>query len=40
MAHQTDSNVVEAVVQLLCENGFDGLAEAVRILLNEAMRTE
>ena len=40
MAHQPDSNVVEAVVQLLCENGFDGLAEAVRILLNEAMRAE
>jgi putative transposase len=40
MAHQPDSNVVEAVVQLLCENGFDGLAEAVRILLNEAMPSE
>lgn len=40
MAHQPDSSVVEAVVQLLCENGFDGLAEAVRILLNESMRAE
>jgi putative transposase len=40
MAHQPDSTVVEAVLQLLCENGFDGLSEAVRILLNEAMRTE
>lgn len=40
MTHQPDSNVVDAVVQLLCENGFDGLAEAVRILLNEAMRAE
>jgi putative transposase len=40
MAHQPDADVVEAVVQLLCENGFGSLAEAVRILLNEAMRTE
>ena len=40
MAHQPDSSVVEVVVQLLCENGFDGLAEAVRILLNESMRAE
>jgi len=40
MAHQTDSTVVETVVQLLSENGFEGMAEAVRILLNEAMKVE
>lgn len=40
MAHQPDSSVVEAVVQLLCENGLDGMAEAIRILLNESMKVE
>jgi transposase-like protein len=40
MAHQADSNVVEAVVQLLCENGLAQMGEVVRILLNEAMRVE
>lgn len=40
MAHQPDSTVVEAVVQLLCENGLESMAEAVRILLNEAMKVE
>jgi len=40
MAHQPDSTVVEAVVQLLCENGLESMAEAVRILLNEAMKAE
>jgi putative transposase len=40
MAHQGDSNVIEAVVQLLSENGFGNMAEAMRIVLNEAMRAE
>jgi putative transposase len=40
MAHQPDFTVVEAVVQLLCENGLESMAEAVRILLNEAMKAE
>lgn len=40
MAHQPDSTVVESVVQLLCENGLESMAEAVRILLNEAMKVE
>src|SRR5579883_30223 len=40
MAHQGDSNVIEAVVQLLSENGFANMAEAMRIVLNEAMRVE
>jgi putative transposase len=40
MTHQPDSTVVEAVVQLLCENGLESMAEAVRILLNEAMKAE
>ena len=40
VAHQPESNVVETVVQLLCESGLSQMAEAVRILLNEAMRIE
>jgi len=40
MAHQSESNVVETVVQLLCESGLSQMAEAVRIILNEAMRIE
>jgi putative transposase len=40
MAHQPDSNVIETVVQLLCESGLSQMAEAVRIMLNEAMKIE
>lgn len=40
MAHQPDSSVIETVVQLLCESGLSQMAEAVRIMLNEAMRIE
>ena len=40
MAHQSECNVVDTVVQLLCESGLSQMAEAVRIMLNEAMRLE
>ena len=40
MAHQQDDNVLESVMQLLIENGFDGLADSFRILINEAMKAE
>lgn len=40
MAHQTDCNVVDTVVQLLSESGLSQMAEAMRIMLNEAMRIE
>ena len=40
MAHQGDSNLTETVVQLLNENGLNHMAEAIRLLLNEAMRIE
>jgi len=40
MTHQPESSVVETVVQLLCESGLSQMAEAVRIMLNEAMRIE
>ena len=40
MTRQDEFNAAEQAMQLLAENGMDGLAEAVRILLNEAMRIE
>jgi len=40
MTHQADSNVIETVVQLLTENGLPHMADAMRLLLNEAMRIE
>ena len=40
MAHQADDSVIETVVQLLCENGLSHMADAMRLMLNEAMRIE
>ena len=40
MAHQADDSVVETVVQLLCESGLSHMADAMRLMLNEAMRIE
>ena len=40
MAHQADNSVIEAVVQLLLEHGLPEMANAVRLMLNEAMRIE
>jgi transposase-like protein len=37
MAHQSNSNVADVVAQLLCENGLSHVAEAIRILMNQAM---
>jgi transposase-like protein len=40
MTHQLQSNELDQVLQLLCDNGFDGMAQAIEILLNEAMKLE
>ena len=40
MAHPTDPDLVNHVLQLLTEQGCDGFAEGLRILVNEAMRVE
>jgi transposase-like protein len=40
MTRQDEFNAAEQAMQLLADNGMDGLAEAIRILLNEAMRIE
>lgn len=36
MTRQIDGNTNEMVMELLIENGFDGFADVLRILLNEA----
>jgi len=40
MAHHADDSVIETVVQLLIENGLPHMTDAMRLLLNEAMRIE
>ena len=40
MTHQNQSNEVATVVQLLAKEGFEGMAHAMQILLNEAMKLE
>jgi putative transposase len=40
MTHQDQSNNTHEAVQLLAENGFDGMAQAMQLLINEAMKIE
>lgn len=40
MTHQNQSSEVATVVQLLADEGFEGMAHAMQILLNEAMKLE
>jgi transposase-like protein len=40
MTHHTDPELVNHVLQLISEQGTDGLAEGLRLLINQAMRTE
>jgi len=40
MAHHTDPELLNNVLQLLTDQGHDGFAEGLRILVNEAMRVE
>ena len=40
MTRQNDSTRFEDALECLLENGFDGMADALRILLNEAMKIE
>jgi len=40
MPHHTDPELLNNVLQLLTEQGHDGFAEGLRILVNEAMRVE
>jgi transposase-like protein len=40
MTHAVDSTVVEAAMELLSREGFEGFPEALKLLLNEAMKAE
>lgn len=40
MTHELQSNKLDQLVQLLAQEGFDGMAEAITILMNEAMKLE
>lgn len=40
MAHHTNPELLNDVLQLLTDQGHDGFAEGLRLLVNEAMRVE
>jgi transposase-like protein len=40
MTHQTESNPFDLMIQVLDKHGFEGLAHALEILFNEAMKIE
>ena len=40
MTHDDQSTRFDELLQLLGEHGFDGMAEAIEILLNEAMKLQ
>lgn len=40
MTRPEDCSVIQEVVKLLADDGFDGLGEAIRRIINEAMRLE
>lgn len=40
MTHPMQCNVASEAIQLLAEHGFEGLAEAIELLLNEVMKIE
>jgi putative transposase len=40
MTCQNNDRKLDAVMELLIENGFEGFADVMRILLNEAMKIE
>ena len=40
MTHRIDSTSLNNVFQSLAEHGFDGMAAAMQVLLNECMKIE
>ena len=40
MTHQVQTTALDPFVELLAEQGFDGLSDALRVLLNEVMKLE
>ena len=40
MTHQEQSNVFGDLLQVLTDHGFEGMSQAIEILMNEAMKLE
>lgn len=40
MTHQDQPTAFGEIMELLVEHGFDGMAQAIGVLLNEAMKLE
>lgn len=40
MTHEEQSTAFETMIQLLADEGFEGMAEAITILINESMKLE
>ena len=40
MTHHEESNALEEVLQILADHGFEGLAQGIEILMNEAMKLQ
>jgi putative transposase len=40
MTHQMQTTALDEIMELLAEHGFDGMAQAVTVLLNEVMKLE
>lgn len=40
MTHQTQTNALDQIGELLAEHGFDGMAQVLALLLNEVMKIE
>ena len=40
MTHHEESNALDEVLQILADHGFEGLAQGIEILMNEAMKLQ
>lgn len=40
MTHKVESTILDEVIQVLSDEGFEGLAEVMRVLFNEVMKVE
>lgn len=40
MTYQVEDTALERVFELLAEEGFDGMSQALEVLLNEMMKVE
>ena len=40
MTHHTQSNALDQIGELLADHGFDGMTQALTLLLNEVMKLE